>query len=71
LNDRSWRESDHRCGSGGRWLKLDLLGHIQCVIYLNPEISDGTFLSGMTEEQLHCAQVSGLAINLGSLRAAH
>jgi hypothetical protein len=29
--------------AGGRRLKLDLLGHIQSVIHLNPEVSDGAF----------------------------
>jgi hypothetical protein len=58
--------------SGGvRRLKIDLLGHIQSVSYLNPEISDGAFQLRMAEEDLHCAQVAGLAINLGGLRAPH
>jgi hypothetical protein len=39
----SWRVSDHRRDAGGRRLELDLFGHIQSVIYLNPEISDRAF----------------------------
>ena len=57
--------------AGGRRLELNLLSHIQGVVHLNPEIPDGAFQVGMTEEKLDCTQVSGLAINLGSLRAAH
>jgi len=34
----------------------------------DPEISDGAFPLRMAEEELHCAQVAGLAIKLGSLR---
>ncbi|MEA2959815.1 MAG: hypothetical protein QOJ58_5840, partial [Alphaproteobacteria bacterium] len=37
---RSWRVCDHRHDAGGRRLELDLLGDIQSVIHLNPEISD-------------------------------
>jgi hypothetical protein len=57
--------------AGGRRLELNLFSHIQGVVHLNPEIPDGAFQFGMTEEKLDCTQVSGLAINLGSLRAAH
>jgi len=56
--------------AGGRRLKLYLFSHIQGVIHLNPEISDSAFQLGMAEEKLDCTQVTGLAINLGSLRAA-
>jgi hypothetical protein len=45
-----------------------LFSHIQGVVHLNPEISDGAFQLGMTEKKLDCTQVTGLAINLGSLR---
>jgi hypothetical protein len=38
---------------------------------LNPEISDGAFQLGVTEEKLDRTQVSGLTIDLGSLRTAH
>jgi hypothetical protein len=31
-------------------LKLDLLGHIQSVIYFNPEISDGALKLRMAEQ---------------------
>jgi hypothetical protein len=41
-------------------LELDLLGHIQGVIDLNPEISNGAFQLRVTEEQLHSAQVTSL-----------
>jgi hypothetical protein len=68
---RSWRESDTGVGAGGRRLELNLFSHVQGVVHLNPEIPDGAFQFGMTEEKLDCTQVSGLAINLGSLRAAH
>jgi hypothetical protein len=57
--------------AGGRRLELNLFSHIQGVVHLNPEIPDGALQFGMTEEKLDCTQVSGLAINLGSLRAAH
>jgi hypothetical protein len=63
-NDRLWRISDHRRDVGGPRLKVDLLGHIKSVIYLNPEIPNGTLQPCMTEEELHCAQIAGLAINL-------
>ena len=57
--------------AGGRRLELNLFCHIQGVVHLNPEISDGAFQLGMTEQELDCTQVSGLTINLGSPRAAH
>jgi hypothetical protein len=49
--------------AGGRRLELDLFSHIQGVVHLNPEISDGAFQLGMTEKKLDCTQVTGLAIN--------
>jgi hypothetical protein len=57
--------------AGGRRLELNLFSHIQGVVHLNSEISDGAFQLGMTEQKLDCTQVTGLPINLGSLRAAH
>ena len=57
--------------AGGRRLELNLFSHIQGVVHLNSEISDGAFQLGMTEEKLDCTQVTGLPVNLGSLRAAH
>ena len=57
--------------AGGRRLELNPFSHIQGVVHLNPEISDGAFQLGMTEEKLDRTQVSGLTINLGNLRAAH
>jgi hypothetical protein len=56
--------SDHRHDAGGRRLKLDLLGHIQSVIYLNPEIPDCTLQLRMAEEELHGAEVARFAIDL-------
>jgi hypothetical protein len=66
-----WRLSDHRHDAGGRRLKVDLLGHIQGIIYLNPEIPDGALEFRMAKEELHCAQVSGLTVDLGGLRTPH
>lgn len=57
--------------AGGRRSEVNLLGNIQGVVYLNPEISDGAFQLGVSEEKLDRTQVAGLPINLGSLRAAH
>jgi hypothetical protein len=57
--------------AGGRRLELNLFSHVQGVVHLNPKISDGAFQLGMTEKKLDCTQVTGLAINLGSLCAAH
>jgi hypothetical protein len=68
---RLWRVGDHRHEAGGRGLELDLLGDIQSVIHLNPEISDGALQLRMAEEELHSAQVASLTIDLGSLRAPH
>jgi len=68
---RFWREETTGVEADGRRLKLNLFSHIQGVVHLNPEISDGAFQLGMTEKKLDCTQVTGLAINLGSLRAAH
>ena len=68
---RFWRVDDHRRDAGGRQLELDLLGHVQSVVYLNPEISDGALQLHMTEEELHSAQVAGFAIYLGGLRTPH
>jgi hypothetical protein len=61
----------HRYDAGGRRLKVDLLGHIQGIIYLNPEIPDSALEFRMAKEELHFAQVSGLAIDLGRLRTPH
>lgn len=57
--------------ASGRRLELNLFSHIQGVVHLNPEIADGAFQLGMTEEKLDCTQVTDLTINLGRLRAAH
>jgi hypothetical protein len=70
-NVACWRLSDHRLDVGGHRLKFDLLGDIQSIIYLNPKIPDGAFEFSMAKEKLHCAQVSGFAINLGRLRPSH
>jgi hypothetical protein len=63
--------SDHRHHAGGRRLEFDLLGDIQSVIHLDPEISDSALQLRMAEEELHRAQVASLAIDLGGLRASH
>jgi hypothetical protein len=47
----------------GRRLEFDLLCDIQAVIQLNPEISDDALQLRMAEEELHCAQVAGLAVD--------
>lgn len=52
-------------------LKVDLLGHIQGIIYLNPEITDSALEFRMAKEELYCAQVPGLPIDLGRLRTPH
>ena len=57
--------------AGGRRLELNLFSQIQGVVHLNPEISDGAFQLRVTEEELHCAQVAGLAIDLCGLRTPH
>jgi hypothetical protein len=57
--------------AGGRRLKFNLFSYIQGVVHLDPEILDGAFQLGMTEEKLDCTQVSGRTINLGRLCAAH
>jgi len=57
--------------AGGRRLELNLFSQIQGIVHLKPEISDGAFQLGMTEEKLDRTQVSGLTIDLGSLRTAH
>ena len=40
--------------AGGRRLELNLFSQNQGVVHLNPEISDGAFQLGMTEEKLDC-----------------
>jgi hypothetical protein len=67
---RFGREETTGVEAGGRRLKLNLFSHIQGVVHLNHEISDGACQPGMTEEKLDCTQVTGLAINLGRLCAA-
>ena len=52
--------------AGGRRLEINLFSHVQGVVHLDPEISDGAFQFRMTEKKLDCTQVAGLAINLGS-----
>jgi len=56
--------------AGGRRLELNLFSQIQGIVHLKPEISDGAFQLGVTEK-LDRTQVSGLTIDLGSLRTAH
>jgi hypothetical protein len=68
---RLMARSDHRRQAGGAELEVDLFSHIQSVIYLNPEISDGAFQLRVPEKQLHCAQVAGFAIDLCGLCAPH
>jgi hypothetical protein len=65
------RISDHRRNAGGPRLKLDLFRYIEGVIYFNPKIPNGALQLRMTEEELHCAQIAGLAINLSGLRTPH
>jgi hypothetical protein len=65
---RFWRVSDHRHDACGRRLEVDLLGNIQGIIYVNPKIPNGALEFRMAKEELHCAQVSSLAIDLGRLR---
>jgi hypothetical protein len=57
-----WRVSHHRRNAGGRRLKLDLLGHIWSASTSIPRYR--TVLASFV--WLHCAQVTGLAINPGS-----
>jgi hypothetical protein len=52
-------------------LELNLFSHIQGVVHLNPGYLTVLSNLGMTEKKLDCTQVTGLAINLGSLRATH
>jgi hypothetical protein len=40
---RFWREETTGVQADGRRLKLNLFSHIQGVVHLNPEISDGVF----------------------------
>jgi hypothetical protein len=47
---RFGREEITGVEAGGRRLKLNLSSHIQGVVHLNPEISDGAFQPGMTEQ---------------------
>jgi hypothetical protein len=51
--------------------KVDVLGYIQGIIYLNSEIPDGALEFRMAKEELHCAQVPGLPIDLDRLRTPH
>ena len=46
--------------AGGRRLELNLFSHIQGVVHLNPEISDGAFQLRMAEEELHRPEVAVL-----------
>ena len=41
--------------TGGHCLELDLFGHIESVIYLDSQISNGTLQFRMTEEKLNGA----------------
>jgi hypothetical protein len=70
-NFRSCAKATTGVDAGRRQLELNLFSYIQGVVHLNREIPDSALQFGMTEEKLDCTQVSGLAINLGSLRAAH
>jgi hypothetical protein len=56
---------------GRRILQFDLFGYIWCVIYLNPEVSDGALQLRVAEEKLHRAEIAGLMINLGGLCTPH
>ena len=46
---RIWREVTTGVAAGGRRLELNLFSHIQSVVHLNAEISDGAFQFGMTK----------------------
>jgi hypothetical protein len=70
-NVACWRSSDRRLDAGGHRLKFDLLGDIQSIIYLNPEIPDGALQLRMAQEELHGTQVPSLAVNPRSLRMPH
>jgi hypothetical protein len=47
--------------AGGRQSEINLFSHIQGVVHLNPEISDGAFQLGMTKKKLDCTQITGQA----------
>jgi hypothetical protein len=49
-SDCVWREATTGVDAGGRRLELNPFSHIQGVVHLNPEISDGAFQFGMTEQ---------------------
>jgi hypothetical protein len=49
---RFWREGTTGVMPVVGRLKLDLLGHLESVVHLNPEISDGALQLRMSEEQL-------------------
>ena len=45
--------------------EFDLLGDAERVVDLDPEIANGAFQLGVTEQKLHRPQIAGLAIDLG------
>jgi hypothetical protein len=55
----------------GSGLQIYPLRDIEGVINLDSEMPDSAFQLRVTEEQLHRAQVSGLAIDLGDLCTPH
>lgn len=52
-------------------LQVDPFRQGQRIIQINAEITHRAVHLGMAEQQLDCAQVAGLLVNLGNLGAPH
>jgi len=51
--------------------QLHLLWHAECVLDLDPEITDGAFELCMSKEKLNHPQVAGLLVNLSWFCPSH
>lgn len=51
-------------------LDFGLLGHLQRVIHLDPEVPDSALEPGVPEQHLHSAEILGTAVDQGCLGAS-
>ena len=55
--------ADKRTLAGNRRSNIRLLGHLERIVYLNPEVSHGALDFCMAQQQLDSAQIRGASID--------
>jgi hypothetical protein len=63
--------ADKRTLAGRRLSDFRLLGHLECIVYLDPKVSPGAFNFCMAQQQLHGANILGASIDQRRFRASH